>query len=199
MKSTKVASNEESTSVNEKIKEDGSVQNDESITKIKPSELLDDAREIVKKNTYWAMGVGLVPMPVIDILGVGAFQAKALKELSDLYGITFFEHKVKNIIAVLVSGLSTPVLAAALFGTMVKFIPGLGTLMGIAATPAIAGAVTFATGQVFIQHFESGGTFLDFDPQKVKDYFNEQIKIGIELAKEKEEAPATAEVANAEN
>jgi uncharacterized protein (DUF697 family) len=195
MKSTKVASSEESTTMNEEFVEETSAQNDDAI---KPSELLEDARQIVKKNTYWAMGVGLVPMPVVDILGVGAFQAKSLKELSDLYGITFFEHKVKNIIAVLVSGLSTPVLATALFGTMVKFIPGLGTLMGIAATPAIAGAVTFATGQVFIQHFESGGTFLDFNPQKVKDYFNEQIKIGMELAKEKEESPVT-EAASAKN
>jgi len=198
MKSTKVASSEESTTMNEEVVEETSVQSEDAITLIKPSEVLEDARQIVKKNTYWAMGVGLVPMPVVDILGVGAFQAKSLKELSDLYGITFFEHKVKNIIAVLVSGLSTPVLATALFGTMVKFIPGLGTLMGIAATPAIAGAVTFATGQVFIQHFESGGTFLDFNPQKVKDYFNEQIKIGMELAKKKEESPVT-EAASAKN
>ena len=192
MKSTKVASNEESTPKNEEVKEEASVQNDDPTMTIKPSELLDDARQIVKKNTYWAMGIGLAPIPIVDILGVGAFQAKALKELSDLYGITFYEHKVKNTVAVLISGLSTPVLATALFGTMVKLIPGLGTIMGLAATPAVAGAITYATGQVFIQHFESGGTFLDFDPQKVKDYFNEQIQIGIELAKEKEEEKPAA-------
>ena len=27
-------------------------------------------------------------------------------------------------------------------------------------------------GKVFIQHFESGGTFLDFDPDKVRSYFS---------------------------
>ena len=44
--------------------------------------------------------------------------------------------------------------------------------------PAAAGASTYAVGQVFIQHFESGGTFLDFDPDKVKAYFAEQVEKG---------------------
>jgi len=44
--------------------------------------------------------------------------------------------------------------------------------------PAVAGASTYAVGQVFIQHFESGGTFLDFDPEKVKGYFAEQFEKG---------------------
>jgi len=31
---------------------------------------------------------------------------------------------------------------------------------------------------VFVQHFESGGTFLDLDPDKVKSYFSEQFAKG---------------------
>jgi hypothetical protein len=31
---------------------------------------------------------------------------------------------------------------------------------------------------VFVQHFESGGTFLDLDPAKVKAYFSEQFERG---------------------
>lgn len=46
------------------------------------------------------------------------------------------------------------------------------------AMSAISGAITYAIGQVFIQHFESGGTFLDFDPKKVKEYFMEQFEEG---------------------
>jgi hypothetical protein len=33
-------------------------------------------------------------------------------------------------------------------------------------------------GKVLIQHFEAGGTFLDFDPEKVKDYFKAQFEEG---------------------
>jgi len=32
-----------------------------------------------------------------------------------------------------------------------------------------SGAYAWALGKVFIQHFQSGGTFLDFDAEKVKE------------------------------
>jgi hypothetical protein len=35
-------------------------------------------------------------------------------------------------------------------------------------------------GKVFIQHFESGGTFLTFDPQQVRDYYAQQFEKGKE-------------------
>ena len=41
---------------------------------------------------------------------------------------------------------------------------------------------TWALGKVFIQHFESGGTFLDFDPEEVKEYFKAQFEEGREVA-----------------
>jgi hypothetical protein len=41
--------------------------------------------------------------------------------------------------------------------------------------PAFGAAATYAVGQVFIQHFESGGTFLDFDPDKVREHFRQEF------------------------
>jgi hypothetical protein len=46
----------------------------------------------------------------------------------------------------------------------------------------IGGASTYALGKVFIQHFESGGTFLDFDPEKVKEHFATLYKEGENIA-----------------
>ena len=152
--------------------------------KIQESDKLADARKIVRKNMYWAMGIGVVPVPIVDIVGIAAFQVKALKELSNLYGITFYEHKVKNSVASLLSGMGGPYLGGILFGSVVKFIPALGSVMGIASVPIAAGAVTYALGKVFIQHFESGGTFLDLNPEKVRAYFNSQIKVGLKMAEE---------------
>jgi lipoate-protein ligase A len=51
---------------------------------------------------------------------------------------------------------------------------------------AIGGAATYAIGRVFIQHFESGGTFLDFNPEKVREYFKEQFERGKGVASELE-------------
>ncbi len=145
---------------------------------------LKSARKIVRKNMYWAMGFGVVPVPIIDLVGIAAFQAKAIKELSDLYEIPFSEHKVKNVIATLLSGLGAVALGQALAGSIIKSIPIIGQATTFAAMPLMAGGVTYAFGKVFIQHFESGGTFLDLDPETVKAYFKEQLSEGLEAAAE---------------
>ena len=51
--------------------------------------------------------------------------------------------------------------------------------------PALAGASTYAVGKVFVQHFESGGTFLNFDPEDVRDYYAEQFEKGKAAAAKK--------------
>ena len=41
--------------------------------------------------------------------------------------------------------------------------------------------MTFAVGKVFVQHFESGGTFLDFDAATAKTVFREYFAEGKEI------------------
>ena len=42
--------------------------------------------------------------------------------------------------------------------------------------------LTYAVGKVFIQHFESGETFLTFYPEKVKAYYAEMFEEGKKAA-----------------
>ena len=42
--------------------------------------------------------------------------------------------------------------------------------------------MTYALGKVFIQHFAAGGTFLSFDPEAVRDYFQTQLQEGGRVA-----------------
>jgi hypothetical protein len=39
-----------------------------------------------------------------------------------------------------------------------------------------ASALTYAIGRVFIHHFELGGTLLNFDADKLRSYFREQLR-----------------------
>jgi hypothetical protein len=50
--------------------------------------------------------------------------------------------------------------------------------------PVFAGAATYAIGKVFIQHFEAGGTLLDFEPAKVREHFRQQFEKGRDLSSE---------------
>jgi len=48
----------------------------------------------------------------------------------------------------------------------------------------LSGASTYALGEVFKKHFETGGTFLDFDPERLRKYYNEKFEKGKEVAEE---------------
>ncbi len=147
--------------------------------------MLLQAREIVAYYVKWSVGVSVVPFPVLDVVTVLAVQLRMLKKLSDHYGIEFSENRVKILTASLIGGLNSGLIGGKFFISMTKLMPGIGTLLGITTMSAFSGAVTYAVGQVFIQHFESGGTFLNFDPKQVKEYFMEQFEEGKKMAGEK--------------
>ena len=54
----------------------------------------------------------------------------------------------------------------------------VGQTIGVIGYSVLAGASTYAIGNVFIQHFESGGTMLDFEPGKVREFYQQQVKEG---------------------
>ena len=47
------------------------------------------ADAIVSRNVLWALGAGIVPIPLVDVVAVMGIEIKMLKELSDLYGVGF--------------------------------------------------------------------------------------------------------------
>jgi uncharacterized protein (DUF697 family) len=136
------------------------------------------ANRIIRQNVVWAAGGGVLPFPLIDVVAITAVEIKMLRELSALYEIPFKEDRVKNIIASLLAGLGAPALGTALTISLVKALPVVGFISAFLAVPGIAAAFTYAVGKVFVQHFASGGTFLDFDPQKVREHFAREFEEG---------------------
>ncbi|WP_040463083.1 YcjF family protein [Limisalsivibrio acetivorans] len=142
----------------------------------------EKADETVKKHVYAAMGVGLVPIPVVDFVGVTGVQIDMLNKLAKFYGIPFKKDRVKNILSSLVGGLIPAGLGLPV-ASLLKAVPVVGTTVGALGMPIVAGASTYAVGRVFVQHFESGGTFLSFDPGSVREHFEEEFKTGQKVAR----------------
>ncbi|HWL15405.1 MAG TPA: hypothetical protein VNR00_07365, partial [Opitutus sp.] len=61
---------------------------------------------------------------------------------------------------------------------LAKTIPGFGSVVGIVTLPVVAGAITYAVGKVFVQHLESGGTFLSFKVPDVQAGFLREVEKG---------------------
>lgn len=141
------------------------------------------AREIVHKNMLYSLGILLIPFPVIDLAFTVGVQVNMIRDLSELYKIPFSNHAAKNLILSLAGGIGSLLMGRVLFISMVKMLPFGYPLAALAANPAASGAVTYALGNVFIMHFEAGGTLLDLDPHKMKEFFFKEFKNGIEYSK----------------
>lgn len=83
-----------------------------------------------------------------------------LQRLSEIYGVPFSENRGESIIASLVGALISAVAAtgaAVGVGSLLKGLPGVGTLVGAVLMPAFSAGATYVIGKAFIWHFESAG------------------------------------------
>lgn len=148
------------------------------------------AEDLLRNHVMWSMGVGLVPIPLVDFLVVTGIQLNMLYGMCKVYEVKFSRDVGKNIIAALIGGILPSSSARSLVG-LVKMVPLVGSTVGAVTMPITSGASTYALGKVFIQHFESGGTFLNFNPRAVKAYFAEEFrngkKVSVSLGRKKKE------------
>ncbi len=137
------------------------------------------ADSIIRNHMIWSMGAGFIPVPIADFFAVSAIQLDMIRQLSKIYDLDFKETQGKAIITSLTgSGL------ARIGARAIKFIPGVGSVLGGVTMAVLSGASSYALGEVFKKHFETGGTFLDFDVNRLKKYYNEMFEKGKEIAKE---------------
>lgn len=148
---------------------------DASTSKDAPSRAVQ-AQAIIRRDVYWSLGAGVVPIPLLDIAAVTAVELKMLRELSNLYGVDFSEGVAKKIAYTLLYSLGAVGMGSLVGGSLAKLIPVVGQALGVVATPVVAGAFTHSLGQVMVMHFEAGGTLLDFDPAAMRAYFKEEFE-----------------------
>lgn len=129
-----------------------------------------EAQALVNSYVPWSATAGLIPVPMFDMAALLSVQLRMLAKLSELYGVPFIENGVKSTVTSLIGTVLSANLGAGL-GSLVKTIPVIGSIAGMVAAPSAYSAVTYAIGRVFVAHFESGGTFLDFDPEKMRAFF----------------------------
>lgn len=145
------------------------------------------ADTIIRNHVIWSMGAGLIPVLIADIFAVSALQLDMIRQLCKVYGVDFSETQGKAI----VTSLTSSTLARVTAGSVVKLIPGFGSLLGGVTVSAFAGASTYALGEVFKRHFQTGGTILDFDPARLRKLYKEKFEKGKKIVEEwrNQEAP----------
>ena len=170
--------------------------NAEQVTSIEEKNALAEKR--VQQYVIGSMAIGVVPFPLVDLAALTALQLKMLHSLANVYEVEFKADLGKSAIASLVGGVAPVAAAAPVAASLSKFIPVVGQTVSIGTLVVLNGASTYAIGKVFDQHFASGGTFLTFNPESVREYFAEQYEKGKEFAnklRRKKDTEETTEVA----
>lgn len=141
-----------------------------------------EAEKLVNRYMWWSLGAGLIPVPWVDMVAVSSVQIKMVADISKIYDISFSENSGKTIVTSLLGSVVPDSLARGSVGSLLKTVPVVGTILGAMSMSIFSAATTYAIGKVFIQHFESGGTFLDFDPAQVREYYKSQFEEGKDIA-----------------
>src|SRR6187549_212692 len=141
------------------------------------SEREETASQLVDRFSLWSGAAGLIPIPLIDVVAVGGVQLQMLRKLSEIYGVPFTDNRGKSVIASLAGAIipaSTATTTAMTFGSLIKGVPGIGSAIGALTMPVYSAGVTYVIGRVFMKHFNSGGSLLDFNPPDYREFIKAQ-------------------------
>lgn len=137
------------------------------------------AEAVVRTHVLWALGAGLVPLPLFDLVAVLAVQLDMLRNLARTYQADFAKDQGKAFVSAL-----TGTTFARLGASAVKAIPGVGSVLGGVSMSVMAGASTYAVGRVAIQVLEEGDGFLDIDLDRARKAYDEALERGKKLVSE---------------
>jgi uncharacterized protein (DUF697 family) len=111
------------------------------------------AKPIIKQHVLWAAGVGLLPIPLVDVASVIVIQIDMLNKLAHAYNVTTSISQSKTFLTAL-----TGSTCARLGASLIKAIPVIGTAVGGVSMSVLSGASTYAVGKVAMQLFAQHGT-----------------------------------------
>lgn len=131
------------------------------------------AENIIRSHVLWAMGAGLIPVPLVDFAAVTSIQLDMLQQLAHLYGVDYSLSTGKAFVSAL-----TGTTIARLGASFVKTIPGIGTVLGGASMSVMSGASTYAVGQVAINVFTNSGSLRNFDTTQAKRAYESAYERG---------------------
>jgi uncharacterized protein (DUF697 family) len=121
------------------------------------------AWQIVDRYSWGAGGAAaLTPFPLVDLVAGCAISSKMVLDLARVYrqeidtdvAVKLLGELGKSLLAILGTSAALPALTAAV-GSLLKTVPGVGTLAGGALQGLVLALVTRWIGAVFIQYFRN--------------------------------------------
>jgi len=130
---------------------------------------IEKAAELLASASRWSVAASLVPVPYVDLAALASVQTNLVVSLCSLYDQKVSKEAVSGVVSVLLGTLVPAQATQAVTGSLAKFVPGFGSLIGAVSMATFGSAATYAIGKVFVRHFENGGTLASFSAASIKE------------------------------
>lgn len=113
--------------------------------------------DVVKQHALLGAAAGMIPIPGADLASLVANTWAMYARLNKAIGVSFSDNALKSIASGVLANLASLIPGVALgvaAGTLLKLIPGVGTLGGMAVAAAAQGAVTYVAAKVYLKSLE---------------------------------------------
>lgn len=135
--------------------------------------------DIIKTHVIYAMTAGAIPVPLADFVAVSAIQYDLIQKVAEFHKVEYDSNKGKTL-ATSIAGAA----AARMGSSLIKALPGVGTVLGIASQVIVSGATTYALGKLFDSHFANNGTLDTLNTDAVKAQYKEFVEKGKQYARD---------------
>ena len=134
---------------------------------------------------YALAAAGVGALPLVDLVGVPAIQAKLLHSLATLHGQTWERREIAEFLGLLGAGIGIAYGARMAGRALVKLVPGVGQTVGAVWGATASGAATYALGKAAAFHFNRRHLGLATDPQALRRVFAEQLIQGSDILRDR--------------
>lgn len=133
---------------------------------------------------YAIAAAGVGALPLVDLVGVPAIQAKMLQSLAALYGQDWDRRAILEFLGLLGTGIGVAYAARSAGRAVVKLIPVWGQTAGAVWGATASGATTYALGKAAGFHFNRRRRGLPADAEGLRRTFAEGFDSGATLLKD---------------
>lgn len=148
--------------------------------KKKKKETAESADEIIYNHLWFSAVPGFIPVPLLDIVAISAVQLDLVKQLCHFYKEDYDEQRGKAIVMAL-TGSAMSRITGYSARAVLKTVPIVGWVLGGAAMSLFAASSTYAIGQVFKEHLDTGGTLHNLNPDAFRQFYMQQLDKGKDM------------------
>ncbi len=117
--------------------------------------MIDESKTIIHVASGAAGEIGLIPIPFSDALAIAPIQAGMIYKMNDAFGVKMKDSVAASLITGLLAVTAIGQTAKTIVANLIKFIPGVGSVVGAVISGATAVVITEGIGFAYLKVLET--------------------------------------------